>query len=724
MTDKLPAATKESDSIQVENFNGLNLVASKLNIPYEQTPHILNCGIDPGGTILKRGGTAQADIQNVDTTVNSIQDIEYQTPDGYNWVIRKIGRECYIYQLIEDSLVPYTNGGTNPVKIGGNPVWSAGAANVQVASCISSITSTPEVFIASGVDSIKEIIYTTATQIFTAKDHAPTGIPANWTGTNFPRTVGIWDGRLYAGGTPNGPAKTWASKSGDFQNFTSGTTANDGFAFELYDVRDQRITQISPFSSALFIFTRQGLFALTPATYVSGSGSSAGVVTPTNLKISKIASIGAVNAQCVTPVEKTLHFLADTGVYELTESTTSSPYQAGELTVMIQPLFKDLPTAPLELCSAAYDAARREYWVTLPAKGSTVPNKLYVYKVVRKAWTEYDLGVYGTRQVFRHISNVTDTAGRRRILTEVVGTGGASSKYWCLVWNTDRVGQYTDFKQLYTGDGSTVVFTFAPTGLLSPVYNYTIPTPATALLACEFPFDPVNSVVDLAVSINSVPTTNYIKVGANRIQITSPLVSGDNVSINYIKTDHAQVRVDNIILEPNIDYRVSGDSFIMNTPPANNSKVEGAITYQAEFDTYELNFGSLRNWKRLRTLYVYATAIEDIEQFKLSDVNSASGQVPDSIVFQPKSYGHLDLQYWLDGRLVDAKIIEDIYYNPAGIWDAALWDQTYPAGIEDEVLILNLEGLCRYVTLRFKSKNAGAFAVPGYQLDILHKGRR
>jgi hypothetical protein len=121
---------------------------------------------------------------------------------------------------------------------------------------------------------------------------------------------------------------------------------------------------------------------------------------------------------------------------------------------------------------------------------------------------------------------------------------------------------------------------------------------------------------------------------------------------------------------------------------------------------------------------VYVASIEDREQFLPADVNSSSGQTPDAIVFQPKTYGHLDLQYWPAGQLANAQIIEDIYYNPAGVWDVGLWDQTYPAGYEDLVLILNLEGLCRYLTVRFKSKNAGAFVVPGYQLDIQHKGRR
>lgn len=68
--------------------------------------------------------------------------------------------------------------------------------------------------------------FTLAAAIFTSP-------PAEWTGTNFPRTVTFFGGRSWFGGTKSTPAKFWGSKSGLYLDFTVGTAADAALAYTI-----------------------------------------------------------------------------------------------------------------------------------------------------------------------------------------------------------------------------------------------------------------------------------------------------------------------------------------------------------------------------------------------------------------------------------------------------------------------------------------------------------
>ena len=721
MRDSKPQPSKETDSIQVENFNGLNLVATQMNIPYEESPDMVNCALDPGGAIQGRGGTAVALSTTITPQTNTAQDFDYQSPDGFFWVIRKLGRELYIYQLVGDVLTPYANGGDNPMQIAATPAFAAAAQNVRAVYCASSEIATPRIFVAVGVAQQVVILYNAATATFGATRHAPTAAPASWTGTNWPRTVAIFDGRLYYSGTPAAPARSWSSKAGNFDDFTTGTGPDFGFALDIYAQREQRIVAVYPYRNALIFFARRGIATLTAATFVSGSGSTAGVITYNNFKVTPISSLGAVNGQCVTPVENTLHFIADTGVYELVEaSDPGSPYQAGEISIKVTPLFKDLPAAALETATATYDPSRREYWVAMADKSSSVANHIYCYKIQRKGWFIYDLSSYAKKTVIRSLTRCLDTAGRSRILMTIeVGTTAIVS----LVWNADRSGRYTDFIARFVGDGVTTSFTHPIPGLLVPTYSTTIAGFSTLLVQGDFVFDPLDSVMDLTVTVNGVETSNYLKVGESTIQMGFTLEIGDVVVMSYTPDVQVQVLVDNIEQDPTA-ISISGDMVTLDTPPANNAVVELGVLFRAYYDTYELNFGSIRNLKRLRYIYVYAKAIEDTDTYTLQDYNAASSQDPSALAFLPRANGQLDIRYWKDGKKLKTTKVADVYYNPAGVWDLAVWDAVFPSNYQSNTLKVGLSGVCKYVTFRFYSRSAGTFVIPGWQADVHHHGRR
>ncbi|MDL2272231.1 hypothetical protein LJC23_04275 [Desulfovibrio sp. OttesenSCG-928-I05] len=68
---------------------------------------------------------------------------------------------------------------------------------------------------------------------FTLADVKFTGKPAEWTEGNWPGTVTFHQQRLWMAGAPKQPQKVWASKTSDFENFTTGTSDTNGMVFSL-----------------------------------------------------------------------------------------------------------------------------------------------------------------------------------------------------------------------------------------------------------------------------------------------------------------------------------------------------------------------------------------------------------------------------------------------------------------------------------------------------------
>ncbi len=60
-----------------------------------------------------------------------------------------------------------------------------------------------------------------------------TAQPASWTGTNWPKTLTFFQGRSWWGGTNDTPNTFWASKSGSYEDLTTGTQADDAMEYDL-----------------------------------------------------------------------------------------------------------------------------------------------------------------------------------------------------------------------------------------------------------------------------------------------------------------------------------------------------------------------------------------------------------------------------------------------------------------------------------------------------------
>lgn len=102
----------------------------------------------------------------------------------------------------------------------------------------------------------------TGADIFTLANIAFTGtVPTEWTGTNYPGSVSLFQSRLVLAGTPAQPQTVWLSKVSDLENFTTGVSANDGLKYTLSSTQNNAIQWIVP-SAKLMIGTGGGEFSL------------------------------------------------------------------------------------------------------------------------------------------------------------------------------------------------------------------------------------------------------------------------------------------------------------------------------------------------------------------------------------------------------------------------------------------------------------------------------
>lgn len=108
-----------------------------------------------------------------------------------------------------------------------------------------------------------------------------TAQPAEWTGTNWPRTGTFFGGRFYLGGTPNENNTFWASKSGTDHDFTIGTADADAFKFTM---RDYGAIHWMEGIKNLLIGSENGEYIVT---------AEGGVITPSDVNVDRQSSYGS-----------------------------------------------------------------------------------------------------------------------------------------------------------------------------------------------------------------------------------------------------------------------------------------------------------------------------------------------------------------------------------------------------------------------------------------------
>ena len=145
--------------------------------------------------------------------------------------------------------------------------------------------------------------------------------------TGHPSCVSFFEQRLVFAGTTDEPQTLYFSKSGDYENMTTGTNADDAMVYTIASNQVNKIRYLKAVRT-LLIGTTGGEFS------VSADGTDA-AVTPVNIQIRRQSSFGAANVDA-QPAGNAILFLqrAKRKIRELAYNYDTDGYVAPDLTIL------------------------------------------------------------------------------------------------------------------------------------------------------------------------------------------------------------------------------------------------------------------------------------------------------------------------------------------------------------------------------------------------------
>ncbi len=150
---------------------------------------------------------------------------------------------------------------------------------------------------------------------------------------NRPSCVSFFEQRLVFANTNNNPQTLWFSKAGDYENFTTGTNADDAM---IYTIASNQVNAIQYLKAVrtLVVGTSGGEFT------VSADGTDASI-TPTNIAIKRQSSYGSSSVDAI-PAGNAILFLqkAKRKIRELAYNFDSDGYVAPDLTILNESVTK------------------------------------------------------------------------------------------------------------------------------------------------------------------------------------------------------------------------------------------------------------------------------------------------------------------------------------------------------------------------------------------------
>ena len=149
------------------------------------------------------------------------------------------------------------------------------------------------------------------------------------TTTGFPACVSFFEQRLVFAATTNNPQTLYFSKSGDYENFTSGTNADDAM---IYTIASNQVNVIEALKA-----TRTLIVMTTGGEYSVSSGSSQDAITPTNINIRKQSNYGSAGVDALSIGNATIFLQrAKRKIRELAYNFDSDGYQAPDMTILAE----------------------------------------------------------------------------------------------------------------------------------------------------------------------------------------------------------------------------------------------------------------------------------------------------------------------------------------------------------------------------------------------------
>ena len=145
--------------------------------------------------------------------------------------------------------------------------------------------------------------------------------------TGYPGCVSFFEQRLVFASTTNNPQTLYFSKSGDYENMTSGTNASDAM---IYTIASNQVNVIQALKA-----TRTLIVMTTGGEYSVSSGSAQDAITPTNINIRKQSNYGSAGVDALSIGNATIFLQrAKRKIRELAYNFDSDGYQAPDMTIL------------------------------------------------------------------------------------------------------------------------------------------------------------------------------------------------------------------------------------------------------------------------------------------------------------------------------------------------------------------------------------------------------
>jgi hypothetical protein len=172
----------------------------------------------PQGPFFRRNGFKFVD----GFTGSVVKVIPFNTPLGDYYVIFTDTNTIYILEYGDDDVTTIT-----PTETDAPPWADADVPFIHYVVTPGGNT----MYLAHGSEPVMKVVH--AAGAFTIEEVSFTNPPAAWGAGNYPNTVTIYEGRLWLGGSPDNPTNLWASKSGIYEDMTTGAAADDALDFVL-----------------------------------------------------------------------------------------------------------------------------------------------------------------------------------------------------------------------------------------------------------------------------------------------------------------------------------------------------------------------------------------------------------------------------------------------------------------------------------------------------------
>ena len=145
--------------------------------------------------------------------------------------------------------------------------------------------------------------------------------------TGHPSSVSFFEQRLVFASTTDQPQTLFFSKSGDYENMTSGTNASDAM---VYTIASNQVNAIKSLKA-----TRTLICMTTGGEYAVSSGSAQDAITPTNINIRKQSNYGSAGVDALSIGNATIFLQrAKRKIRELAYNYDTDGYQAPDMTIL------------------------------------------------------------------------------------------------------------------------------------------------------------------------------------------------------------------------------------------------------------------------------------------------------------------------------------------------------------------------------------------------------